>query len=81
MCITIVFVMIIIAIIVIMIPRVIPTGHSRKGLCPPMEEVSAILKGRGGGGGDILLLIMVECTKTSECGRVVIFQFPLWWRC
>jgi hypothetical protein len=51
MCITIVFVMIIIAIIVIMIPRVIPTGHSRKGLCPPYGGSFCHPEGEGGGRG------------------------------
>jgi hypothetical protein len=41
---------------------------------PPTEEISAVRRGRG----DKIVSDNSKCTRTSEGGRGVNFQFPPW---
>jgi hypothetical protein len=43
---------------------------------PPTEEISAVQRGRG----DKIVSDNSKCIRTSEGGRGVNFQFPLWGR-
>jgi hypothetical protein len=41
---------------------------------PPTEEISAVQRGRG----DKIVSDNSKCIRTSEGGRGINFQFPLW---